>query len=72
MHVIIEPVNVYYWLIKHIMFIPIAAFFVIVNYMDNSTLYCTSENLFQSLQEATAFCVITGETTATNQTGGAF
>ena len=41
----------------------ITAFFVIVNYMDNSTLYCTSENLFESLQKATAFCVITGETT---------
>ena len=36
-------------------------FFVIVNYMDNSTLYCTSVNLFESLEKATAFCVITGK-----------
>lgn len=41
----------------------IVAFFVIVSYMDTSTLYCTSENLFESLRKATAFCVITGETT---------
>lgn len=31
--------------------------------MDNSTLYCTSENLFESLEKATPFCVITGEIT---------
>ena len=37
-----------------------AAFLVIVSYMDNRTLYCASENLYTSLQEATAFCVITG------------
>ena len=37
-----------------------AAFLVIVSFMDNRTLYCASENLYTSLQEVTAFCVITG------------
>lgn len=36
------------------------AFFIIVSYMDHGTLYCASEDLYTSLQEATAFCVITG------------
>ena len=39
--------------------------FVIINYMDNSTLYCTSEDLFISQKEATSFCIITGKITIT-------
>lgn len=44
----------------HAMFPRTAAFFVIVTYMDTSTLYCAHEDLFQSQLEATPFCIITG------------
>ena len=51
-------------LLLHISCNTATAFFVIVNYMDNSTLYCTSVNLFESLEKATTFCVITGKSIA--------
>ena len=34
--------------------------------MDNSTLYCTSEDLFESQKEVTIFCIITGKITEHN------
>ena len=37
-----------------------AGFFVLVTYMDRSSLYCSSPNLFDSLLKVTPFCVITG------------
>ena len=38
-----------------------AGFFVLVTYMDHSSLYCSSPNLLDSLLEVTSFCVITGK-----------
>lgn len=35
--------------------------FVLVSYVDdNSTLYCTSEDLYVSLSQATPFCILAG------------
>ena len=42
--------------------------FTIITYTDNSTLYCTSEDLFTSQKEATPFCIITGKITITTYT----
>ena len=39
----------------------ISAIFVIINYTDNSALYCTSEDWFESWKDATPFCIITGK-----------
>ena len=37
------------------------AFFVLVNYMDRSGLFCSYESLIKSLQKVTPFCVISGK-----------
>lgn len=35
--------------------------FVLVSYLDSSTLFCTSEDLYASFSQATPFCIITGK-----------
>ena len=37
-----------------------AAFFVVISYVDTSTLYCRHQSLQKSLDETTAFCIIAG------------
>ena len=37
------------------------AFFVMVTYMDRSSLYCSDMNLIQSITNITPFCVISGK-----------
>ena len=39
----------------------ISAIFVIINYTDNSALYCSSEDWFESQKDKTPFCIITGK-----------